>query len=124
MDPITLAAAKRNTKQQIQDLISSGQDIPTLEAAIASLESAKESLDSAKLELNEAKQVLSASGLPQVNEDDNNKVLTVNEGKWQASIPTTELPQVSSVDEGKILQVDSSGNWVANSILRAEDNAF
>ena len=124
MDPITLAAAKRNTKQQIQDLISSGQDIPTLEDAIISLESAKESLDSAKLELNEAKQVLSASGLPQVTESDNNKVLTVNEGRWQASNPTIELPQVSSVDEGKILQVDSSGNWVANSILRAEDNAF
>ena len=124
MDPITLAAAKRNTKQQIQDLISSGQDIPTLEEAITSLESAKESLDSARLELNEAKQVLSTSGLPQVTVDDNSKILTVNEGKWQASNPTIELPQVSSGDEGKILQVDSNGKWVANSILRAEDNAF
>lgn len=51
-----------------------------------------------------------ASGLPSVTADDNGKILTVVEGKWEAG--EAELPAVTVSDNGKVLTV-AEGKWEA-----------
>lgn len=52
------------------------------------------------------------SGLPDVSDSDNGKVLSVVGGQWQMAMPETtkELPSVTSSDNGKVLGV-VNGAW-------------
>ena len=51
------------------------------------------------------------TGLPEVDSDDNGKVLAVVNGDWNKStIPSGNLPPVSDADDGKVLRV-SGGEW-------------
>lgn len=50
--------------------------------------------------------------LPEVDSDDNGKLLGVSSGKWAAIAAPTELPEVDSGDNGKLLGV-SGGEWAA-----------
>lgn len=126
MDPITLAAAKKNTKQQIEELKLKDENgnIVSLKEAVDALNAAEIELATANNNIAKATEELSKSGLPQVTVDDNRKALIVAEGKWQVSTLPDELPQVGAEDVGKILQVDSNGKWIASLLERAEDNAF
>lgn len=50
------------------------------------------------------------SDLPEVDSDDNGKVLSVVEGEWDKATPAKELPSVSGSDNGKVLTV-YNGAW-------------
>ena len=57
------------------------------------------------------------SGLPSVTGSDNGKFLGVSSGEWAVLSVPTELPAVTASDEGKVLMVNSSGNWVAGATV-------
>ena len=50
--------------------------------------------------------------LPEVDSDDNGKLLGVSSGKWAAVAAPTELPAVGPDDDGKVLTV-VDGAWAA-----------
>lgn len=51
------------------------------------------------------------SGLPQVNNNDNGKVLIARDGEWELDFPSADgLPVVTENDNGKALVVDN-GQW-------------
>lgn len=63
--------------------------------------------------------------LPTVTSSDKGKVLEVNSsGQWAAATPSKELPTVTSSDEGKVLTVDSNGNWVAGNIPDGSNTSY
>ena len=56
------------------------------------------------------------SDLPEVTSDDNGNVLTVVSGEWNKAAIPSQLPSVDDSDEGKVLMVNSSGNWAKGDI--------
>jgi hypothetical protein len=57
--------------------------------------------------------------LPTVTTDDNAKLLTVVEGKWNKATAPVELPAVTADDNGKVLKV-VDGAWTAVAETPAE----
>ena len=53
--------------------------------------------------------------LPEVDNDDNGKVLTVSGGEWVAALPESQLPAVTADDNGKVLKV-AEGQWAAGTV--------
>lgn len=68
---------------------------------------------------------LIAKVLPDITEEDVDKILTVDEnGQWVIKAPASGLPDVTVSDEGKFLIVNASGEWEATSIPIADDMTF
>lgn len=64
------------------------------------------------------------NNIPEVNTEDNGKVMTVVNGVWTAQTPASGLPKVTTSDAGKFLRVGLSGAWVVESIPNAEGASF
>lgn len=62
--------------------------------------------------------------LPKVQTADNGKIMTVLDGEWQLSTLPSSLPAVTTSDAGKFLRVNSSGQWVAQTMTNAEEVSF
>lgn len=61
--------------------------------------------------------------LPAVTSDDNGNVLSVVEGAWAKAAAPTELPTVAAADKGKYLTVSNNGAWVKSSSALSLESA-